>query len=95
MKINNIQSLGSVYQPDQNKKAQQKSHLDEKLSKIEDRLSISQEARSLKEQEALSPKRKAEIEHRLQPGFYDKEEVLEKVADEILKSPEFKDVLKK
>lgn len=95
MKINNIQSLGSIYQPDKNQKAEQKSKLEEKLSKIEDKVFISKEAKTLRENESLSPKRKAEIEHRLKTGFYDKEEVIEKVADEILKSPEFKEMFRK
>ncbi|GAB4188750.1 MAG: hypothetical protein Kow00108_25230 [Calditrichia bacterium] len=95
MKINNIQSLGSLYQQDNSKINKKDDSLDKRISSIEDKVMLSKEARELSKSDGLSPKRKAEIEHKIQSGFYDKEEVVEKVADEILKSPEFMEGLKK
>lgn len=94
MKINNIQTFGSVYQPDPGKKSVNREELEQKLKSGSDKILISSEAKEAKNADSLTPKRKAEIEYRIQTGFYDQEEVLEKVAEEILKSPEFIQSLK-
>jgi len=59
-----------------------------------DRLEISKEAKSLaKSSSNLSAERVAEINKRIEENFYDRKEVLDVVAQQILKSPNFKELL--
>lgn len=52
-------------------------------SSTADKVNISKEARSLLEEQKV--KKLEEIERKLQEGYYDEYEVLEKIADKILK----------
>lgn len=80
MAINKINNSG--YQVDILKLKKVKTAESSKSTKT-DQVSISKEAQSLLEEQKV--KKIEEIEKKLKEGFYDQYEVLEKIADKILK----------
>ena len=61
-----------------------------KAEQNKDKIELSDEAKALaKAKGNLSSDRLAEIQKRIESNFYDKDEVLDVVADQILKSPYF------
>lgn len=51
--------------------------------------------KKLKKDQELTPERIKEILSRINENFYDREDVLQVVADRILKSPELQEIIKK
>ena len=91
MKINNIQTTGSVFQ--QESLSKKEKSVPQEKSKT-DNVNISTKAKEMANAQELEPKQRAQILHRLSTGFYEQEEVLNKVAGEILKSEDFQEAIK-
>ncbi len=90
MKINDVMTTGSLLQQESLSK-KEKPAPPLKTEK-KDNVDISFQAKKMADSQELSPKERAKITHRLATGFYDQESVLNKVADEILQSEEFKKI---
>ncbi len=89
MKINEISKLNFI----ENVSKVKKTKTVEK-EKGTDQVVLSREAKALsKNSGSLTPERIAEITKRIQENYYDRDEVLKAVAERILQSPQFRDIL--
>ena len=88
MKINNVTTTGSVFQQESLSKKEKNAPQEKPKT---DNVNISNKAKELANTQELEPKQRAQILHRLSTGFYEQEEVLNKVADEILKDKNFQE----
>ena len=91
MKINNVTTTGSVFQ--QESLSKKEKSVSQEKSKTNN-INISTKAKEMANAQELNPRQRAQILYRLSTGFYDQEEVLNKVAGEILKSEEFQESIK-
>jgi len=91
MKVNLIGKLGQINAVEKIKRV----HTNKTEVKA-DKVEISRRAKELaRTKEAISPERMAEIKKRVEEKYYDREEVLQKVAENILNSPAFKEVVER
>ncbi len=89
MKINEISKSNYVMGVKQVKKANPIGK-----EKAADRIELSREAKELSKSTGnLSTVRIAEITKRINDNFYDRDEILKTVADRILESPQFKELI--
>lgn len=87
MKVNEISKLNFIASVNKVKKLQGSNNEPQT-----DRVELSREAKALsKLQKSLSPERMAEISKRIKENFYDRDEVLNVVAERILQSLELQD----
>ncbi len=90
MKINEINHLNYVLNV---KKSMKVKKIDQERSA--DRAEISEEAKALSQSSNfLTPERIAEIKTRINENFYDKDEVLKTVAERILRSHNFQELIR-
>ncbi|GEM_PF-1986596 len=88
MKINSLDNLGYVVSVERQVNAKPAKHKSQA-----DKLELSDQAKELSQGGTLTPERLKLIRQRIEENFYDQDEVLNEVADRMLKSKELRDFL--